>query len=104
MVGNPFLKRSNLFAQNMKLNSLMWYVELTKSQNKQDNTTIEYHYRADMFAAAIEQQLQELNVRFSEQSKELLSLCADLGPRDNSFSIFKIFMLAENFYPADLVI
>jgi bifunctional pyridoxal-dependent enzyme with beta-cystathionase and maltose regulon repressor activities len=77
------------------------YVDLTKTRNKQDNTTVEHHYRVDMFAAAIDRQLQELNARFSEQSTKLLTLCAPLDPRDDSFSISKICMLAEKFYPAD---
>jgi hypothetical protein len=66
------------------------YVDHTKSRNKQDNTTVKHHYRVDIFAAAIDQQLQELNALFSEQSTELLTLCAVLDPRENSFSISKI--------------
>lgn len=77
------------------------YVDLTKSRKKHDNTTVEHHYRVDMFAVAIDQQLQELNARFSEQSTELLTLSASLDPRYDSFNISNICILAEKFYPAD---
>jgi hAT family C-terminal dimerisation region len=62
---------------------------------------MEHHYRVDIFAAAIDQQLQELNARFSEQSTELLTLCAALDPRGDSFSISKVCTLVEKFYHAD---
>jgi hypothetical protein len=55
----------------------------------------------DIFAAIIDQQLQELNARFSEQSTELLTLCAALNPTGDYFSISKVCTLAENFYHAD---
>jgi hAT family C-terminal dimerisation region len=77
------------------------YVDLTKSRNKHDNTTIEHHYRVDMFATTIDQQLKELNARFGEQSTDLLTLSIALDPRDSSFSISKICTLVEKFYPAD---
>jgi hypothetical protein len=33
------------------------YIDFTKSQNKHGNTTIEHHYRVDIFAAIIDEQL-----------------------------------------------
>jgi hypothetical protein len=77
------------------------YVDLIKSRNKHDNTTIEHHYRVDMFATIIDQQLKELNARFGEQSTKLLTLSIVLDPRDSSFSISKICTLVKKFYPAD---
>ncbi|KAJ3696949.1 hypothetical protein LUZ61_000654 [Rhynchospora tenuis] len=41
------------------------YVDLTKSHDKRVNTTKEHHYRVDIFTSAIDQQLQELNARYS---------------------------------------
>ena len=68
-----------------------------------NETTVEHHYRYDVFTVTIDQQAQELNCRFSEQATELLMLCTSLDPRD-SFSLFNIdnvCTLASKFYPAD---
>ena len=77
------------------------YVDVTKSRNKHDNTTTLHHYKVDVFSVAIDQQLSELNDRFSTQATELLTLCSSLDPRHESFDIPKISTLAEKFYPAD---
>ena len=63
--------------------------------------SVEHHYRVDTFAVAIDQQLQELNSRFSEQSIELLTLSASLDPRYDSFNISNICILAQKYYPVD---
>jgi hypothetical protein len=55
----------------------------------------------DIFAATIDQQLQELNARFSEQSIEFLTLSAVLDPKNDSFNISKVYLLAEKLYPVD---
>jgi hypothetical protein len=60
-----------------------------------------HHYKADVFNVAIDQQLVELNERFGVQTTELLTLCASLDPRHESFDMSKICMLVEKFYPAD---
>jgi hypothetical protein len=52
----------------------------------------------DIFAATIDQQLQELNARFSEQ---FLTLSAVLDPKNDSFNISKVYLLAEKLYPVD---
>ncbi|KAJ1696616.1 hypothetical protein LUZ63_005128 [Rhynchospora breviuscula] len=41
------------------------YVDLTKSRDKRDDTTMENHYRVDIFTSAVDRQLQELNCRYS---------------------------------------
>jgi hypothetical protein len=66
-------------------------------------TTVEHHYRYDIFIVAIDQQMQELNSRFGEQVTELLILCTSLDPKDsiNSFKIDDVCTLASKFYPAD---
>ena len=45
-----------------------------------DDFTIEHHYRVDIFCAAIDSQLQELNHRFNEHAVELLVLSSALDP------------------------
>ena len=75
------------------------FVDLIRSRSKKDNTTVEHHYRIDIFNVTIDQQLQEINSRFSEQSTELLTLSAGLDPRQvKSFSIENACKLAEKFY------
>jgi hypothetical protein len=41
---------------------------------------IEHHYQVDIFCAAIDSQLQELNRRFGEHAVELLILALALDP------------------------
>jgi hypothetical protein len=66
-----------------------------------NETTLEHHYRYDIFTVAINQQPQEL----SEQATELLILCTSLNPSDSfsSFNIDKVYTLASRFYPTDFV-
>ncbi|GAV71750.1 Dimer_Tnp_hAT domain-containing protein [Cephalotus follicularis] len=57
----------------------------------------------DVFTAAIDSQLQELNNIFNDTTMELLVLCSTLDPRDN-YKLFKvddICKLAAKFYPDD---
>ncbi|XP_074366548.1 uncharacterized protein LOC141707339 [Apium graveolens] len=67
--------------------------------------TKEYHYKVEIFTAAIDQQLQELNNRLSEQTTELLILNTSLNFRDDykCFNIEKICKLSEFFYPGDFL-
>jgi hypothetical protein len=74
---------------------------VTRSRNKHDNTTTFHHYKADVFNVAIDQQLAEINDRFGIQSTELLTLCASLDPRHETFDMSKICTLVEKFYPED---
>ncbi|XP_042400880.1 zinc finger MYM-type protein 1-like [Zingiber officinale] len=56
---------------------------------RQDNFTIEHHYQVDLFYASIDSQLQEINVRFSDDAMELLILSNALNPQ-NAMESFKI--------------
>jgi hypothetical protein len=78
------------------------YTDYIHSRSSSE-TIVEHHYRYDVFIVAIDQQMQELNSRFSEQATDLLVLCTSLDPKD-SFSSLKIddvCTLASKFYPAD---
>ncbi|XP_059446498.1 uncharacterized protein LOC132178053 [Corylus avellana] len=80
------------------------YVERRgRARNQQADFTIEHHYRVDIFCAAIDSQLQELNRRFSEHAVELLILGSALNPRAarESFRIDDICQLVNKFYPQD---
>ena len=77
------------------------YVDVTKSRNKHDNTTFIHHYKVDVLNVAIDQQVIELNDRFSSHVTELLDLCSSLDPRHDAFDKSKICTLVEKFYPAD---
>ncbi|KAL8115118.1 hypothetical protein AgCh_021804 [Apium graveolens] len=85
------------------------YCDVLKSLRRQGKQkqmeTKEHHYRVEIFTAVIDQQLQELNYRFSEQMTELLILSASLNPRDGyrSFNIENIYKLADKFYPEDFL-
>ncbi|XP_062167014.1 uncharacterized protein LOC133873313 [Alnus glutinosa] len=72
-------------------------------QNEESFMTMEHHFRIDVFIAAIDFQLQELDNRFSEHAVELLRLSAPLSPQDayKSFKIDDICSLVEKFYPQD---
>jgi len=72
-------------------------------QNEESSMTMEHHFRIDVFIAAIDFQLQELDNRFSEHAVELLCLSAALSPLDayKSFKIDDICSLVEKFYPQD---
>jgi hypothetical protein len=80
------------------------YADFIRSRASNE-TTVEHHYRYDIFTVAIDQQAQELNSRFSEQATEILILSTSLDPSDSfsSFNINKVCTLASKFYPADFV-
>ena len=74
-----------------------------RARHQQVNITIEHHYHVDIFYAAIDSQLQELNRRFSEDAVKLLILGSALDPRvaHESFKIDDIYQLVNKFYPQD---
>uniref|UniRef100_A0A0A9GHJ6 Uncharacterized protein n=1 Tax=Arundo donax TaxID=35708 RepID=A0A0A9GHJ6_ARUDO len=93
-----FCSKQEIIVPDMK----DFYADFIRSRAA-DETTVEHHYRYDIFTVAVDQQAQELNSRFSEQATELLILCNSLDPKD-SFSSLKIddvCTLASKFYPAD---
>ncbi|XP_073131498.1 uncharacterized protein [Henckelia pumila] len=74
-----------------------------KLGHSRQQTTVEHHYHFDVFNAAIDFILMELNTRFNESSVELLYLSTALDPK-NSFASFcsdDICKLATKFYPED---
>ena len=73
------------------------YSEIAQSRRKKDNVTVEHHYRVDVFIAAIDKQLQELNSRFNESATELLRLSVALDPK-KSLNIDDICKLAKMVY------
>jgi hypothetical protein len=80
----------------------VFYADYIRCRSSSE-TTVEHHYRYDVFIVTIDQQMQELNSRFGEQVTELLILCTSLDPKDsiNSFKIDDVCTLASKFYPAD---
>jgi len=64
---------------------------------------VEHHYYFDIFNAAIDFQLQELNCSFGERAVKLLTLSSALDPNDGykSFKIDDICSLAKVYYPLD---
>ncbi|KAJ1276988.1 hypothetical protein BS78_05G259400 [Paspalum vaginatum] len=79
-----------------------YYADYIRFRAK-DQLTVEHHYRYDIFTVAVDQQIHELNCRFSEQATELLILCTSLDPKDSfkSLKIDDVCILASKFYPAD---
>ncbi|XP_075483719.1 uncharacterized protein LOC142523872 [Primulina tabacum] len=47
-----------------------------------DSITVEHHYRFDVFTAAIDFQVEELNNRFKDEAVELLKLSCALEPKE----------------------
>ena len=80
----------------------VFYADFIRSRAK-DQLTVEHHYRYDIFTVAVDQQLHELNCRFSEQATELLILCTSLDPKDSfkSLKIDDVCLLASKFYTGD---
>ena len=66
-------------------------------------TTLEHHFKVDIFYATIDCQLHELNGRFCDQALELLTLSSSLNPKNaySSFKVDDICKLVEQFYPKD---
>ena len=72
-----FCKKHNIDVPDMNA----CYVDRRgRAHYQQVDFTIEYHYRLDIFCAAINFQLQELNRRFNEHAVELLILASTLDP------------------------
>ena len=95
---NLFCQKHGITAPNMTDN----YVDFIRSR-ADDLSTAEHHYRYDIFTVAVDQQLHELNCRFSEQATEILILCNSLNPKDSfsSLNIDDVCSMASKYYPAD---
>ncbi|KAL6211502.1 hypothetical protein ACLB2K_016727 [Fragaria x ananassa] len=71
------------------------------SRALKDEWTVLRYYQVDIFYAAIDSQLQELNYWFNECSIKLLILSSALDPSEikGSFKIENVCQLVEKFYP-----
>ncbi|XP_073224849.1 uncharacterized protein [Cicer arietinum] len=87
----------------LDLNDFHSTTRFGRSHLQQGQITIEHYFRVEIFFTAIDQQLQELNNRFSEQAMSLLNLSCALTPKDNhkTFNIEKISTLVEKYYPVN---
>ena len=74
-----------------------------RSCQQNDNITIKYYYRIDLFNAIVDFQLLELDNRFTERTTRLLVLSSTLNPVDGfkSFKIDDICSIVSEFYPGD---
>ncbi|XP_073312161.1 uncharacterized protein [Primulina huaijiensis] len=74
-----------------------------RSCQHNDSITVEHHYRFDVFTAAIDFQVEELNNRFKDEAVELLKLSCALEPKENFklLNVDHIYRLAEKFYYLD---
>jgi hypothetical protein len=74
-----------------------------RSRLEANQVTLEHFFKVELFFAIIDQQLQELNSRFSEQAMDLLTLSCALNPKGNyrAFNIDTISTLVERYYPMD---
>ena len=73
----------------------------SKGRSRQGwNITMEHHFRVDLFIAATDALLQELDHRFDENMIDLLILTASLDPKDTfkSFEIDNICKLTNKYY------
>jgi hypothetical protein len=71
--------------------------------NQHNYITVEHHYYFDIFNAAIDFQLQELNCRFGEKTVKFLTFSSALDSKDGykSFKIDDICSIEEVYYPLD---
>ncbi|GMI86881.1 hypothetical protein like AT1G19260 [Hibiscus trionum] len=75
------------------------YSNIIRSRRNKDIVSVEHHYRADVFTATMDQQLHELNSRFSEQTTELLILSMALNPSSG----YKHFNVEKNCHLAEIL-
>ncbi|XP_047326101.1 uncharacterized protein LOC124929747 [Impatiens glandulifera] len=70
---------------------------------QKDSITVKHHYQFDVFIAAIDFQIEELNNRFKDEVVELLKLSGTLEPKDNFklLNVDHIYQLSEKFYHLD---
>ncbi|XP_073026742.1 uncharacterized protein [Primulina eburnea] len=64
---------------------------------------VEHHYRFDVFTAAIDFQVEELNNRFKDEAVELFKLSCALEPKENFklLNVDHVYRFAEKFYYLD---
>ncbi|XP_057493209.1 uncharacterized protein LOC130778717 [Actinidia eriantha] len=120
---DPLFGKVKLFCEKHDIEildmSAQYNARRGRSQHQRDQISIKHHFRVDVFIAAIDSQLQELNSQFRDDTMELLILSSALDPRDDtmellilssaldprddyiSFNIDNICKLATTFYPQD---
>ncbi|XP_057488502.1 uncharacterized protein LOC130774472 [Actinidia eriantha] len=104
---DPLFGKVKLFCEKHDIEildmSAQYNARRGRSQHQRDQISIKHHFRVDVFIAAIDSQLQELNSRSRDDTMELLILSSALDPRDDyiSFNIDNICKLATTFYPQD---
>uniref|UniRef100_A0A803N470 Uncharacterized protein n=1 Tax=Chenopodium quinoa TaxID=63459 RepID=A0A803N470_CHEQI len=89
---------------NVQIQDMTTLYTAGKGRSRQGGKiTMEHHYRVDLFIAASDSQLQDINNRFDEQMIDLLILSATLDPKDSfkSFDVDKICYLVQKHYPED---
>ena len=93
-----FFEKYNIDVPNMNSH----YV-LKRGCHQHEDLNMEHYYQVDIFNAAVDSQLFQLNNRFNEQTMELLTLSSDLDPKDayKSFNIYDICYVVEKYYPFD---
>ena len=74
-----------------------------RARRQPDHFTRERYLRVEIFRATIDNQLNELNLRFNEKVMDLLSISVTLIPRNGftSFNAKEICSMVEKYYPAD---
>ena len=74
-----------------------------RARRQPDHFTRERYLRVEIFRATIDNQLNELNLRFNEKVMDLLSISFTLIPRNGftSFNAKEICSMVEKYYPAD---
>ncbi|XP_031503870.1 uncharacterized protein LOC116266698 [Nymphaea colorata] len=84
---------------------VQYFVRGSRFHRECNFITVRHHYHVDIFIAAIDSQLVELNSRFNENSLEILCLISTFDPRDQyeSFNAQDAYTLAEKFYPEDFL-
>ncbi|KAK9676664.1 hypothetical protein RND81_11G092200 [Saponaria officinalis] len=77
--------------------------ERGRFRQPKDRVTNIHYFRFEVFIAAVDSQLQELNYRFKDDMIELLSLCSSLDPKGNfqNFKVDDICKLVTKFYSED---
>ncbi|XP_075487929.1 uncharacterized protein LOC142527100 [Primulina tabacum] len=75
----------------------------SRSCQQNYSITVEHHYRFDIFTAAIDIQVEELNNRFKDEAVELLKLNCALEPKENFklLNVDHVYRFAEKFYYLD---
>ncbi|KAK9727268.1 hypothetical protein RND81_05G269900 [Saponaria officinalis] len=87
----------------LKVSVSLSVISLTIFRQPKDRVTNLHYFRYDVFIAAIDSQLHELDFRFNDEMIELLSLSSYLDPKRKfqNFKAHDIYKLVSKFYPAD---